>query len=91
MGGITQAAGLDLGIPEEVKAGTLAYLVVVLEGMDADRVDEDVERLGDAARGAGRARRLRAARRRRGRSSSQPGSGRSSSARRPGATTSSTP
>ncbi len=46
MGSITQASGLELGIPEEVKAGTLAYLIVVLEGMDADRVDEDVERLG---------------------------------------------
>ena len=45
MGGITQAAGLDLGVPDEVKARTLAYLVVVLEGMDADRVEEDVERL----------------------------------------------
>ncbi len=46
MAGITQAAGLDLGIPEEVKAGTLAYLVVVVEGMEADRVEGDVERLG---------------------------------------------
>ena len=46
MAGITQAAGLDLGIPEEVKAGTLAYLVVVLEGMEADRVEGDVEHLG---------------------------------------------
>ena len=46
MAGITRAAGLDLGIPEEVKAGTLAYLVVVLEGMEADRVEGDVERLG---------------------------------------------
>ncbi len=46
MAGITQAAGLDLGIPDEVKAGTLAYLVVVLEGMEADRVEGDVERLG---------------------------------------------
>ncbi len=46
MSGITQAAGLDLGVPEEVKARTLAYLVVVLEGMDAGRVEEDVERLG---------------------------------------------
>ena len=61
MGGITRAAGLDLGVPEEVKARTLAYLVVVLEGMDADRVDEDVERLATSARGAGGARRLRAA------------------------------
>jgi glycolate oxidase len=46
MSGITRAAGLDLGIPDDVKARTLAYLVVVLEGTEADRVDEDVERLG---------------------------------------------
>ncbi len=45
MTGITRAAGLDLGVPEEIKARTLAYLVVVLEGMHADRVEEDVERL----------------------------------------------
>jgi glycolate oxidase len=45
MTGITRAAGLDLGVPEEVKERTLAYLVVVLEGMHADRVEEDVERL----------------------------------------------
>ncbi len=45
MTGITRAAGLDLGVPEEIKARTLAYLVVVLEGMDANRVEEDVERL----------------------------------------------
>jgi glycolate oxidase len=46
MGGITRAAGLDLGVPEPVQARTLAYLVVVLEGVDAGRVEEDVERLG---------------------------------------------
>ena len=46
MAGITRAAGLDLGVPEEIKASTLAYLVVVLEGMEADRVEQDVERLG---------------------------------------------
>ena len=46
MGGITRAAGLDLGVPDDVKAQTLAYLVVVVEGMDPGRVDEDVERLG---------------------------------------------
>jgi glycolate oxidase len=45
MGGITVSAGLDLGVPEEIKAGTQAYLVVVLEGMRADRVDEDVQEL----------------------------------------------
>ena len=43
MAGITQAAGLDLGISEEVRAATAAYLVVVLEGARADRTDEDAE------------------------------------------------
>ena len=61
MGGITAAAGLDLGVPEDIKARTLAYLVVVLEGMHADRVEEDVETPGRAARRARVARRLRAA------------------------------
>ena len=46
MGGITASAGLDLGIPEDIKAATLAYLVVVLEGMQAVRMEEDVEALG---------------------------------------------
>jgi len=46
MAGITKAAGLDLGIPDEIKEGTLAYLVVVLEGMEPERVEQDVERLG---------------------------------------------
>jgi glycolate oxidase len=45
MGGITASAGLDLGIPDDVKAATLAYLVVVLEGRNAARVGEDVEQL----------------------------------------------
>ncbi len=54
MGGITKAADLDLGVPDDVKARTLAYLIVVLEGMDAPRVDEDVEQLAGLldARGA---------------------------------------
>ena len=46
MAGITRSAGLDLGIPDDVQARTLAYLVVVLEGTDAERVAHDVERLG---------------------------------------------
>ncbi|MHB8465664.1 MAG: FAD-binding oxidoreductase [Acidimicrobiales bacterium] len=45
MGGITANAGLDLGIPQDVKDRALAYLVVVLEGRNADRVDEDVAEL----------------------------------------------
>jgi glycolate oxidase len=46
MTGITRSAGLDLGIPDEIKAATMAYLVVVLEGMQEDRVGADVEQLG---------------------------------------------
>jgi glycolate oxidase len=46
MGGITASAGLDLGIPEEMRAAALAYLVVVLDGMHPVRVAEDVEALG---------------------------------------------
>jgi glycolate oxidase len=46
MSSITRSAGVDLGVPEEIRAATLAYLVVVLEGTQADRVEEDVERLG---------------------------------------------
>jgi glycolate oxidase len=45
MSGIAGSAGLDLGIPDDVKAATSAYLVVVLEGMHADRVAQDVEQL----------------------------------------------
>jgi glycolate oxidase len=45
MAGITRSAGLDLGIPDEIKSEALAYLVVVLEGTRASRVEEDVERL----------------------------------------------
>ncbi len=43
MAGITEAAGLDLGISDEVKSATTAYLVVVLEGSQSDRVEEDAE------------------------------------------------
>jgi glycolate oxidase len=45
MGGITGSAGLDLGVPDEIKTKTTAYLVVVLEGMRTERVEEDVEQL----------------------------------------------
>jgi glycolate oxidase len=43
---ITRAAGLDLGIPDDVKEAALAYLIVVLEESSDSRLDEDVERLG---------------------------------------------
>jgi glycolate oxidase len=46
MAGITASAGLDLGIPDEIKAAALSYLVVVLDGMHPVRVEEDAVALG---------------------------------------------
>ena len=43
MGGITERAGIDLGIPDDIRDRALAYLVVVLEGFHPDRVEEDAE------------------------------------------------
>ncbi len=43
MAGITNAASLDLGIPQQIKDEALAYLVIVLENAHTDRLDEDVE------------------------------------------------
>ena len=47
MVGITRNAGLDLGIPDDVKDATAAYLVVVLEARTESRVDEDTEELAE--------------------------------------------
>jgi len=54
MVGITDTAGLDLGIPEVIRQRTLAYLVIVLEDHHSDRLDEDIQALAEhlAARGA---------------------------------------
>ncbi len=41
MVGITRNAGVDLGIPDDVREATAAYLVVVLESRSASRLDED--------------------------------------------------
>ncbi len=43
MSGILQAAGLDLGIPKDIKDKALAYLVVVLEDHHPERLDHDIE------------------------------------------------
>lgn len=53
MGAITASAGLDLGVPADVKEAALAYLVVVLENRSDDRVDEDVTELGELVTGLG--------------------------------------
>jgi glycolate oxidase len=46
LGSMTRAAGLDLGIPEDVQQAATAYLIVVLEQSSDARLDEDVEQLG---------------------------------------------
>lgn len=45
MAGITAAAGIDLGIPDDIRERALAYLVVVLEDHHAERLEEDTEAL----------------------------------------------
>jgi len=47
MAAITANVGLDLGIPESVRAGALAYLVIVLENTHDARLDDDVASLGE--------------------------------------------
>ncbi len=90
MAGITANAGIDLGIPDDVRAAALAYLVIVLEDHHAERRRGGHRGAGHPARRARRARRLRAARPCRPRSSSPPASTRSGRRRRPAPTTSST-
>ena len=53
MAGITANAGIDLGIPEQVRNDALAYLVIVLEGHHAERVREDTEALAVQLAGLG--------------------------------------
>jgi glycolate oxidase len=53
MASITASTGLDLGIPDDVRQRSSAYLVVVLEQRSAARVDEDVESLGQLLEDAG--------------------------------------
>jgi len=54
MAAVTSFASLDLGIPDAVKDTALAYLVVVLEHRDSERLDEDVALVAEltAAQGA---------------------------------------
>ena len=53
MGGITASAGMELGIPDEVRQQALAYLVIVLDNHRADRLAEDAEALGTLVDGLG--------------------------------------
>jgi glycolate oxidase len=45
MAGIEAASGIEIGVAPEVRAETLAYLVVVLEDRSDARLDEDAEEL----------------------------------------------
>lgn len=47
MAAITYNEKLSLGVPDEVRDTTQAYLVVGLENRDSDRLDGDVERAGE--------------------------------------------
>ena len=47
MGAITYSAQLQLGIPDDVRETSHAYLVVMLENRTQDRLDEDIEELGE--------------------------------------------
>jgi glycolate oxidase len=46
MATLVDHSGLELGIPERIKAVTEAYLVVMLENTAADRLDADTEMVG---------------------------------------------
>ncbi|HEY6562298.1 MAG TPA: FAD-binding oxidoreductase [Polyangiaceae bacterium] len=43
---ITAQNNVDLGIPDEIRAATTAYLLVLIEGRTAERVDEDMQLAG---------------------------------------------
>jgi glycolate oxidase len=47
MAAATAFVGLDLGIPEDVKASALAYLVVGLESTHADRLEADTQAVAE--------------------------------------------
>jgi glycolate oxidase len=46
MAALTQHTGLELGVPEAIKQKALAYLVVVLEAREPERLQMDVETAG---------------------------------------------
>jgi glycolate oxidase len=53
MTGLVRASDLHLGVPDDVVDRTEAYLVVVLEGRDADRLDTDVAAVAEQLAEAG--------------------------------------
>ncbi|HXH57776.1 FAD-binding oxidoreductase [Iamia sp.] len=53
MAAATAYVGLDLGIPQQIKDSALAYLVVVVEGRTAERVEEDTALVAEMMGAAG--------------------------------------
>jgi glycolate oxidase len=53
MAATTQGAGMDLGIPDDIKDTALAYLVIVLEGNHEERVAEDASQVAHVLAEAG--------------------------------------
>jgi glycolate oxidase len=53
LGATLDYVGLDIGIPDDVRATALAYLVVSIDGPDAGRVEADAVRLGQLMSGLG--------------------------------------
>jgi glycolate oxidase len=53
MAAITYSADLSLGVSDSIRDTAQAYLVVALENRDSDRVDADVETLGEMLDGLG--------------------------------------
>jgi glycolate oxidase len=53
MAGITEAAGLDLGLPQEIKDTALAYLVVALEARREEQLDADTAEVAELVTGLG--------------------------------------
>lgn len=49
MSSMTKSAGLELGIPQEIKDKAFAYLVVILEARSSERLEQDVEFAGEQA------------------------------------------
>ena len=47
MGAITYSADLQLGIPDQVRESSQAYLVVMLDGRSTERLDADIEEVGE--------------------------------------------
>jgi glycolate oxidase len=47
MAGMTRTMGADLGVPDDVKDATVAYLVVMMENAVESRLDEDVQSVSE--------------------------------------------